>query len=84
MPVLKFSLLNKVTQYDLILADPPFFKDDIYNVVENLLINGYFHNQSLMIIERSIQTKQKDTDKFKTQPFKIMGDTCLYEITTRF
>ena len=84
MPALKFSLLKKVIQYDLILADPPFFKDDIYNVVENLLINGYFHNQSLMIIERSIQTKQKDTDKFKTQPFKIMGDTCLYEITIRF
>ena len=82
MPALKFSLLKNDMQYDLILADPPFFKDDIYNVVENLLVNEYFHNQFLMIIERSIQTKQKDTDNFKTQPFKIIGDTCLYEITS--
>ena len=80
MSALKFATQKLIVTYDLILADPPFFKDDIYNVVENLLTNGHFHQQSLMIIERSIQTKQKDTDKFKTQPFKIIGDACLYEI----
>jgi 16S rRNA (guanine966-N2)-methyltransferase len=83
IPALKFSLLKKAAQYDLIFADPPFFKDDIYNVVENLLANGYFHKQTLMIIERSIKTKQKDAVNFKTQPFKIIGDACLYEITYR-
>jgi 16S rRNA (guanine966-N2)-methyltransferase len=81
MPAQKFSLLKKNTEYDLILADPPFFKDDIYNVAENILINKYLRSECFMIIERSIQTKQKDTENFKVEPFKIIGDACLYEIT---
>jgi len=80
IPALKFSAQRLNVTYDLILADPPFFKDDIYNVVANLLNNGYLDYKCLMIIERSIQTKQKDIDNFKTEPFKIIGDTCLYEI----
>lgn len=66
--------------FDLILADPPFFKDDIYKVVESILNNKYLSQQGFMIIERSIQTKQKDIDNFKVEPFKIIGDACLYEI----
>lgn len=81
MPTIKFSSLKVGDGYDLILADPPFFKNDIYNVVVNLLNNKYLRNQCLMIIERSIQTKQKDIDNFKIEPFKIIGDTCLYELT---
>jgi hypothetical protein len=34
-----------------------------------------------MIVERSIQTKQNDIANLKTEPFKIIGDACLYEIT---
>ena len=67
-------------KYDLIIADPPFFKDDIYQVVGNILNNKYLKADSRMIIERSIQTKQKDIENFKTDPFKIIGDACLYEI----
>ncbi len=26
------------------------------------------------------KSKQKDIENFKTEPFKIIGDTCLYEI----
>ena len=81
MPAIKFSAGKKVSEYDLIFADPPFFKDDIYNVVENIRTNGYFHEETLMIIERSIQTKEKDIYNFKIQPFKIIGDACLYELT---
>ncbi|MCW8811027.1 MAG: 16S rRNA (guanine(966)-N(2))-methyltransferase RsmD [Ignavibacteriaceae bacterium] len=81
MPALKFSTQKLNAQYDLILADPPFFKDDIYNVVDNILNNGYLHSNCVMIVERSIQTKQKDINNFKVQPFKIIGDACLYEIT---
>ena len=81
MPAIKFTSLKKKVEYDLILADPPFFKDDIYNVVENILNNRYLVNESFMIIERSIQTKQKDIENFKVEPFKIIGDACLYEIT---
>jgi len=84
MPVLKFSSMKDNIQYDLILADPPFFKDDIYNVVENVLRYKYLSNKSLMIIERSIQTKQKDIENFMVEPFKIIGDACLYEITYQY
>jgi len=81
MPAIKFSSLKAGTEYDLILADPPFFKDDIYNVVVNILINKYLRSDCFMIVERSIQTKQKDVENFKVEPFKIIGDACLYEIT---
>ena len=81
MPALKFSSMKNNSEYNLILADPPFFKDDIYIVVENVFRYKYLSNKSVMIIERSIQTKQKDIENFKIEPFKIIGDTCLYEIT---
>lgn len=81
VPVLKFSRLFHDKKYDLILADPPFFQYDIYNVVENLLSNKYFHSETIMIIERSIQTREKDIANFKIEPFKTIGDSCLYEIT---
>jgi 16S rRNA (guanine966-N2)-methyltransferase len=81
MPTIKFSALKQNVVYDLILADPPFFKDDIYNVVGNILNNGYLRTNCFMIIERSIQTKQKDIENLKVEPFKIIGDACLYEIT---
>ena len=81
MPALKFSMLKREYVYDLIFADPPFFKDDIYNVVENILSNKYLCAESIILIERSIQTKEKDIKHFKAEPFKIIGDACLYEIT---
>ena len=67
-------------QYDLILADPPFFKNDIYKVVDYIFSNDYLKKDARMIIERSIQTKQKDFENFNIEPFKIIGDACLYEI----
>jgi 16S rRNA (guanine966-N2)-methyltransferase len=80
MEAKKFSVLFPNSGYDLILADPPFFHDDIYEVVENLKINKYFKKDGFIIVERSIQTKPKDIIKLKIQPFKTIGDACLYEI----
>jgi 16S rRNA (guanine966-N2)-methyltransferase len=80
---LKFSEMNIHNDYDLVLADPPFFKDDIYKVVENLLSNKYLAEDGFILIERSIQTKLKDIGNFGIEPFKIIGDTCLYEIHYR-
>ena len=80
MEARKFTSLNKHSSYDMILADPPFFKDDIYSVVDNILSNGFLNDGSSVFIERSIQTKSKDTDNFKCEPFKIVGDACLYQI----
>jgi 16S rRNA (guanine966-N2)-methyltransferase len=76
----KFSQKKMENTYDLILADPPFFKDDIYQVVQNIISNKYLSNNSNMVIERSVQTKEKDIKNFNTNPFKIIGDTCLYKI----
>lgn len=83
MEALKFSQSFKNLNYDLIIGDPPFFKDDIYNVVVNLINNKYFAVDGFMIIERSIQTREKDIENFKVEPFKIIGDSCLYEIISK-
>jgi len=80
IPALKFSATKPESGYDLIFADPPFFKYDIYDVVDNLIRNNFFHSTTIMVIERSIQTKEKDTENFNTEPFKIIGDTCLYKL----
>ena len=80
MEAVKFSILSSHQKYDLILADPPFFKYDVYIVLENLLKNGFLSEDGRIIIERSVQTKGKDIENLKTEPFKIIGDTCLYEI----
>jgi 16S rRNA (guanine966-N2)-methyltransferase len=79
LEALAFSHLHQDQEYDIIIADPPFFTYDIYNVVENLINNKYLDNDGFMIIERSVQTKKKDMDNFKIEPFKIIGDSCLYE-----
>ncbi len=83
MPALKFSQIKNHEKYNLILADPPFFKDDIYKVVDNILNNKYFADEGIMIIERSIQTKEKDIQNFECEPFKIIGDSCIYELKNK-
>ncbi len=67
-------------QFDLILADPPFFKDDVYEVIINLKLNEFLKEDGMIIIERSIQTKEKDILNFHAEPIKIIGDACIYEI----
>ncbi len=81
METLKFVNSSPERDFDLILADPPFFKDDIYNVVESVLANEYLNSEGIMIIERSVQTKQKDIEHLKVEPFKTIGDACLYKVT---
>lgn len=80
MEALKLSQISSHDQYDFIIADPPFFKDDIYTVVKQLKENNFFVPEGFMWIERSVQTRGKDSENFATEPFKVIGDTCLYEI----
>lgn len=80
MEVLKYSQSNLNRNYDLIIADPPFFKDDIYEAVNNLVSNNFLNENGFIIIERSIQTREKDIKNFKVQPFKTIGDACLYNV----
>jgi 16S rRNA (guanine966-N2)-methyltransferase len=81
MSCLRFSSLAEHCQYDLIIADPPFFKDDIHIVVDNLIKNNFLSPNGHLLIERSIQTKIKDIDKFKIEPFKKLGDSLIYEFS---
>lgn len=80
MEALKYSRLTEHDTYDLIFADPPFFKDDIYETAENLKSNNFLNDGGLIIIQRSIQTKEKDKLHFEAEPFKVIGDSCLYSV----
>jgi len=79
MEAVKFSRKEEHDIYDLIIADPPFFKDDIHQVIENLLKNNFLTKNSLVIIERSIQTREKDVKIFGIEPFKKLGDSLIYQ-----
>ncbi|OGU54530.1 MAG: 16S rRNA (guanine(966)-N(2))-methyltransferase RsmD [Ignavibacteria bacterium RBG_13_36_8] len=79
MEAVRFSKISLHDRYDLIIADPPFFKDDIHLVVKNLIEREYLNKGGILIIERSIQTEKKDVDNFGIQPFKRIGDSLLYQ-----
>lgn len=81
MEAIKFSRLAQHQSYDLILADPPFFKYDVYDVFTNIIDNGFVKPGGMVIIERSIQTLDKDISNFKTEPFKRIGDSCIFKFT---
>lgn len=78
MQALRFIENEEDKNYDLIIADPPFFKDDIYEAVHKIKENKILAENGIIIIERSIQTKQNDIENFKVDPFRIIGDACLY------
>jgi 16S rRNA (guanine966-N2)-methyltransferase len=74
-------LKNCQSKYDLILADPPFFEYDIYEVMSIVKEVKILNPEGMMLIERSIQTKEKDIENFHFEPFKKIGDTLLYKFT---
>ncbi|HOP50484.1 MAG TPA: 16S rRNA (guanine(966)-N(2))-methyltransferase RsmD [Ignavibacteriales bacterium] len=65
-------------KYDIVIADPPFFKFDIYDVVKGVFEKDLLNDDGMMIIERSIQTAEKDKENFLKEPYKRIGDTLLY------
>jgi len=65
--------------FDLILADPPFFSYDIYDVWKIIIENKLLKQGGFFVIERSIQTFDKDIEGFGIEPIRRMGDTCIYE-----
>jgi 16S rRNA (guanine966-N2)-methyltransferase len=78
MDAVKFSNMPDHDNYDLILADPPFFKDDIHFVVKNILKNSFLSDNGIMIVERSTQTQKNDYDAFGVEPSKRIGDSLIY------
>ena len=79
MSALKFSSLNNHDSYDLIIADPPFFKYDIHSVVDNLLQNRFLNMDGFLLVERSVQTEEKDVSNFACKPIKKLGDSLIYK-----
>jgi len=79
MEAVRFSSLKNHESYDLILADPPFFKNDIHKVVDNLLTSNYLNAGGLLLIERSVQTENEDKAAFKMEPYKKLGDSLIYQ-----
>ena len=79
MPALKFSQIAEHESYDLILADPPFFHHDIHDVAKNILERDYLRQGGIFIIERSVQTREKDVEAFDLDPFKKIGDSLIYQ-----
>lgn len=78
MSALKFSSMQHHDRYNLIILDPPFFQDDVHQVVNNLLANNFLMENGTMLVERSIQTKEKDIENFNKEPFKRLGDSLIY------
>ncbi|MBU1680806.1 MAG: 16S rRNA (guanine(966)-N(2))-methyltransferase RsmD [Bacteroidetes bacterium] len=79
MDAVKFTRDSPPRQYDLIIADPPFFKDDIYIVVKQIIENKFLSPQGILIVERSIQTKRNDINEFDAEPIKKLGDSLIYQ-----
>lgn len=75
----KFSRITNHKQYDLILADPPFYKYDIYEVFNNIVKNEFIKKGGIFIIERSIQTMEKDIENFGAEPYKRIGDSNIFK-----
>lgn len=78
MSAIKFANLKEHEKYDLIIADPPFFKDDIHLVSKAILENNFLTDEGIFLIERSIQTQEKDVKNFGIEPFKKLGDSLIY------
>jgi len=79
LDAVRFSKMIGHDKYDLIIADPPFFKNDIHTVVRNILENKFLKENGIMIVERSIQTKKEDQEAFNLEPFKRLGDSLIYQ-----
>ncbi len=78
MEALRFSKRNEHEKYDLIFADPPFFKFDVHSVVKNFLAREFLTDGGIIVVERSVQTKEKDEEVFEKKFDKKIGDSLIY------
>lgn len=78
MEAMRFSKLSDHDIYDLIIADPPFFKHDIHEVYKNILDNNFLSQDGVLLIERSIQTRAIDEKAFEMEAVKRLGDSLIY------
>ncbi len=82
MEAVRFSKMTDHESYNLILADPPFFKNDVHKAVQTVLSNDFLTDDGILLVERSIQTKKEDEAAFAKVAFKRMGDSLIYLFDT--
>lgn len=75
---LGFVNVSQPGTFDLILADPPFFAYDIYEVFSAVKERKLLTAGGIFLVERSVQTKEKDIAAFGMEPYKRMGDSLVY------
>ncbi|MBU0474734.1 MAG: 16S rRNA (guanine(966)-N(2))-methyltransferase RsmD [Bacteroidetes bacterium] len=78
MEALRFSKLHEHSKYDLIIADPPYFKSDIHEVFVNIMENDFLEKDGVFVIERSTQTQEIDEQTFGKKATKRLGDSLIY------
>lgn len=66
------------TPLSLIIADPPFFQYDIYQVFDAVKEQQVLAPDGIFLVERSIQTEEKDQEHFGFEPYRRMGDSLIY------
>lgn len=81
MEVLRFSKLHEHSNYDLIIADPPYFKSDIHEAFKNIMENNFLAKDGVFVIERSTQTQEIDEQAFGQKAIKRLGDSLIYIFT---
>lgn len=75
---LGLSSLKSNKQYDFIFADPPFASDDIHTIYHNLINNDFCSHGGVIIIQRSIESLEKDIEAFGIEPNRIIGGSALF------
>ncbi|MHC1737001.1 MAG: 16S rRNA (guanine(966)-N(2))-methyltransferase RsmD [Ignavibacteriaceae bacterium] len=77
MDVIRF-LETTEKNFDIIIADPPFFDFSIHRGVKVVMDRGLLNEGGLMVVERSVQTKKEDVSEFGKEPNKKIGDALIY------
>ncbi|MBN2570885.1 MAG: 16S rRNA (guanine(966)-N(2))-methyltransferase RsmD [Ignavibacteriales bacterium] len=80
----RFFGKTPIIQYDLILADPPFFHDDIYDVYNLIIQNDFIKKDGILIMQRSHQTEEKDIENFQLKPEKRIGDSNIFVLQPEY
>jgi 16S rRNA (guanine966-N2)-methyltransferase len=64
--------------FDLVLADPPYADDSIYETLKRLGEAGAVREGGAVVVERAARGREKDETEFGREPFKYAGEACFY------
>jgi 16S rRNA (guanine966-N2)-methyltransferase len=64
--------------FDLVLADPPYADDSIYETLDLLGKANAIRERGVVVVERAARRREKDEAKFGKEPFKTVGEASFY------